>query len=214
MDDLASIAVAYALNNDWNNAIQINKDILKLNPEDVDALNRLSRAYFESGDTKNALKTSQKALGFDPTNTIALKSVEKYKKAKVNLLKSSKSASPSDLIEEPGKTKIVSLLNLGQTKIISCLDSGDEVTLQTHSHRVCITTQDGKYIGRLPDDISARLRNFVKGGNKYKILIKSVDIKTVKVFIKEVFKSPKFKDVNSFLIEKSESLVKNSTYSD
>jgi len=47
MDDLASIAVAYALNNDWNNAIQINKDILKLNPEDVDALNRLSRARSE-----------------------------------------------------------------------------------------------------------------------------------------------------------------------
>lgn len=203
MNDLTSQAINEALKGNWKKAIEINLAILNDTDEDIDALNRLSRAYFESGHTKKAIEIVNKVLKLDSVNPIAKKSLEKYKRAKVNVISSERNnnISASDFIEEPGKTKVVTLLNLGKENIISCLDSGDEVIMAPYTHRVSITTLDGQYIGRLPDDLSAKLRVFCKGGNKYKVLIKTVDGLNVKVFIRELVKGEKYKNTPTFIAE-------------
>jgi hypothetical protein len=91
---------------------------------------------------------------------------------------------------------------LGESKIFANLDPGEEVKLFSYAHKVSINTLDGKYIGCLPDDLAARLRNLVKSGNKYQVLMKSVDPKEVKVFIRELEKGPKVQDIPSFPTEK------------
>jgi len=63
--DLAQEAINAALNEDWKKAILINTSIIKIEPTDVDALNRLARAYAETGNTVKAKIITKKVLKID-----------------------------------------------------------------------------------------------------------------------------------------------------
>jgi len=186
-ENLTQKSIDLALECKWKEAIKINMMILKDDSEDIDALNRLAHAYLASGAITKAKKISLNVLKINPTNNIAINALEKYKQSLPLRGKQGKQKyvlSASEFIEEPGKTKLTSLINLGSEKIYSCLDTGTEVLLTPHSHKVSVTTYDGEYIGKLTDDLSSRLRKFIKEGNKYKVLIKSATKKDVKVFIR------------------------------
>jgi hypothetical protein len=72
---------------------------------------------FENGDIPKAKKTSLNVLKIDPGNNIALKAIEKYKnfsKVKSNgNISINQNVDPSVFIEEPGKTKLINLINVG-----------------------------------------------------------------------------------------------------
>lgn len=196
--DPAQTAVAQALAGNWKGAVKLNKEILKKDPKDVDALNRLARAHAELGNSKKAKSLVEKVLKIDPFNTIATKALLKWKDAAGSKTPQIAITSVEVFLEEPGKTKLVSLLYLGDPSLISKLDAGDEVKFSQGAHRINVITIDGKYIGRLPDDLSARLRRFIKAGNIYKVVIKSTQPDDVKIFIKEVKRADALADVPSF----------------
>jgi tetratricopeptide (TPR) repeat protein len=204
MTDLAQDAINQALSGCWEKAVETNKLILNTDPDDTDALNRLARAYAELGNLTQARLACQKVLKIDKFNSIASRSLEKWKELKKGDISSSPPSDPRNFIEEPGKTKIVSLINLGSGNILAKLDAGDEVKLDMHSHRASVTTDDNKYIGRLPDDLSARLKKLSLCGNEYKAYIKSSDSKEVKVFIREEKRDKKVSNVPSFTSERIE----------
>jgi len=200
--DLAQEAINSALAGDWKKAIEINSLIIENNPQDIDALNRIARAYAEIGNLTKARSCAHNVLKIDPFNSIANKASEKWKGLKKGDTYASRPLTPNLFLEEPGKTKIVSLLFLGSPKILAKLDSGDEVLLNTHSHRVSIDTTDGKYIGRLPDSLSARLRQMIQLGNEYIAFVKSSDKNDIKIFIREVKRADKLAKLPSFSSEK------------
>ncbi len=200
--NLAQAAIAAALSGNWKEAIKLNSQLLKENPQDIDALSRLARAYAETGNISKAKILSQKVLKIDPFNPIATKCLAKWKGLKKSQCGNHKPSSAEAFLEEPGKTKLVTLLYPGDSKLLAKLDCGDEVKLTPHAHRVSILTLDGKYIGRLPDDLAARLRRFIKAGNQYKALIKSADPKEMKVFIREISRASGYEDLPSFPTEK------------
>lgn len=206
--DLTQKAVTLALTGNWDEAIKLNKQILIENPKDSDALNRLARAYAESGKIEEAKKTAEKVLKIDPFNRIAIKSIKKWKSLKASSTLSHNNTNghnlPNVFLEEPGKTTICSLLFPGDAKVVATLDCGDEVFLAPANHRVSINNIDGKYIGRLADDLSARIRKFLKSGNEYRVFVKSIDDTQVKVFIKEIKRAEKLQDLPSFPAEKLE----------
>ena len=185
-DMLSDNAISQALKSNWVEAIKINKQILKDDPNDIEALNRLARAYFEVKDLINARKTSLKTLKIDPVNNIATKAISKYKVFRNGISNIYKNINFSDFIEESGTTKQTMLLNLCSDDLISSLSSGDELDLLTHSHKVSVITKNKKYIGKLPDDLSATIRLTTKKGYLYKIIVKSADRQCVKIIIKEV----------------------------
>jgi len=203
-DDLAQKAVSLALSGNWEEALLVNKKILQDDLKDVDALNRQARAYAELGKLSKAKACAKKVLKIDPFNTIALKSLEKWKELKRGEALKSTPTSPQTFLEEPGKTKILSLIHLGDYKVIAKLDSGDEITLNTRSHRISALSNDGKYVGRLPDDLSARLKKLIKLGNEYLAFIKFANAKEVRVFIRETKRARKLADIPSFSTEKIE----------
>jgi tetratricopeptide (TPR) repeat protein len=195
-------AINLALSGNWPEAVKVNLEIISDNPEDIDALNRLARAYWELGKIDEAKEATKNVLKIDPVNPIALKCIERWSSVKNHDGHPTNPTSSETFLEEPGKTRLITLLNLGDSKIYSNLDPGEEVKLYCHSHKVSINTLDGKYIGRIPDDLAARLRVLIKGGNKYQVLVKSVDPKEIKVFIRETEKCPKAPDIPSFPTEK------------
>jgi len=202
--DLAQKAIAAALCGSWKEALAFNKTILAQNPKDIDALNRCARAYAESGEISKAKQFAEKVLKIDPFNPIAIKSLAKWKGMKSGEFHKSATLPAQLFLEEPGKTKVVSLLNLADEKVLANLDSGDEVTINPKSHRISVLTTEGKYIGRLPDDLSARLRKLINHGYQYKIVIKCIEPKEAIIFIVEVNRPKEFTDLNSFLTEKIE----------
>lgn len=201
--NLAQKAVDNALAGRWAEAVETNKKILKETPSDVDALNRLARAFSELGDIASARKTAEKVLKIDPINTIATKCLDKWKGASKFKKEKDVTIDVVDaFLEEPGKTKMVTLLHPGDEKKFANLDPGEQVKLIPFAHRVSVMTSDGVYIGRLPDDLATRLKSLMKLGNKYRVLVKSIDAKKIDVFIRELQRGKLAMDVNSFPPEK------------
>ena len=200
--DLAQKAINYALNGNWKSAIEVNELILQDNPDDVDALNRIARANSELGFYLKARKNTNKVLKIDPYNPIALKNLNRWKGLNKSDVVKSKSTDADSFLEEPGKTKILPLINLGSNKERVKLDCGDELKFNFHGHRVSLITQDGKYIGRLPDDIGSRIKKLTQLGYEYLALVKCNEENELKIFIREVIKPDLPNTPTSFPTEK------------
>lgn len=198
MDELAQKAISAALSGDWALAERLNKKITQTEPDNIEALNRLARSQSELSKVKEAEATYKKVLKLDRYNQIAQKAISRLEKRKTQKTAPSPAILETTFLEEPGKTKTVSLIHLGDAQVLAELDSGEEVMLEGRRHRISVTTPNGRYIGRIPDDLSSRLIKLIKGGNKYQALVKSVDSNSVKIFIRELERCEKFKDLPSF----------------
>ena len=53
-------------------------------------------------------------------------------------------------------------------------------------------------MGTIPDDLSLRLIKFIKGGNRYQAFVKAVDRQNLEIFIQEIFRSKRFRNLPSF----------------
>lgn len=200
-DDLNQKAIDFALAGAWKEAIAANLTALKGDAKNVDTLNRLARAYLETGLKTKALEIYKKVLRIDKFNNIATKNIEFLKTYKVERGSTKHvhlQAANTMFLEEPGITKTVTLIRPGDPKILTHVRPGDSVTIAAREHSVCATTSAGQYLGRLSDDLASRVGNFIKGGNKYDAWVRSIEGQTLKVFIKEVYRAPKFATVPSF----------------
>lgn len=201
MIPLKAQAIQTALMGDWNNAISLNQSILLENPDDIDTLNRLGFAYASAGNTKEAKNIYQKVLLLDHQNPIALRNLKRIAGTNGSTVPSNSTptANISTLfIEEPGKTKVVELLNMADKKVLTPLRSGERLTLSVKRMKIFVLDQNKQYIGMLPDDIGRRLIRFMEGGNEYDACIKSVDNNKVTIFAREIKRSKFFTNQPSF----------------
>lgn len=205
--DLNALAVRAALENRWEEAAELNKQILRQSPKDIDALNRLARAQSELGKVSLARKLAKEVIKLDPLNQIAAKSLAKWKNYDSKRPTNSAISHCVSFIEEPGITKIVTLVNPGCAKILSKICAGEEARIITHAHRVVITAISGKYVGKLPDPLSARLRNLISQGYEYKVYIKSLEDNGIQIFLKEIKRGKKSQKFSSFPTDKHEPYV-------
>ena len=68
-------------------------------------------------------------------------------------------------------------------------------------------TEGGDFIGRLPDDLSARIIKLSKAGNTYNSIIRSSTPTQVKIFIREVTRGKNIKDIPSFPVSDKSNYV-------
>ena len=195
---LKNQAIQTALEGNWQTAISINKTLIQEDPDDLDALNRLALAYTITGKIKEAKSNYQKVLNIDPLNPIALRNLKRLKGKDQTFGNGNLNTQINNkFLEEPGKTKVIELVNITQPKIIESLRTGQSVELSIK--RLKIFVSEGKqYIGVLPDDIAKRLIKFINSGCAYEVYLKSLNPHKVTVFIKEMKKTTKFKDQPSF----------------
>ncbi len=200
-------AIDAALDSKWEEALKINKKIIKLDPQNIDALNRQAKAYMELGKSNLAKKYYSEVLTIDPYNPIALKNLKLMKSYKSNGPNGQNTLlgchngrlSPTLFLQEPGKTKMVNLLKVAEPQKLSHIFCGMKVLMAVKNHKITIIDANGDYLGVLPDDISHHLLRLYKGGNKYDLFIKSIRVNSLSVIIKETFRSKKFKNQPSFL---------------
>lgn len=195
---LKNQAIQTALEGNWQEAITINKSLVHENPEDIEALNRLALAYTIMGKLREAKSTYQKVLILDPLNPIALRNLKRLKDKGLNLTGGKLNSSINNkFLEEPGKTKVVELVNIAQPKIVEALRTGQSLELSIKRLKI-FALEEQQYIGVLPDDIAKRLIKFIKNGCKYEAYVKSANQHKVTIFIKEIKKTSRYKDQPSF----------------
>ncbi len=203
--NLAQQAIDAALDAKWPEALKLNKRIIKDDPANIDALNRQARVYMEMGKGNLAKKYYGQVVKLDPYNPIAIKNLKIIKAFKFTNgenhvpLTNHIRLSPSLFLQEPGKTKVVSLLKVAEPQKLSQAYCGMPVSMVVKNHKITIIDGHLNYLGVLPDDISFHLLKLIKGGNKYEIYIKSIKVNGLAVLIKEVYRSKRFKNQPSFL---------------
>jgi len=202
-NDFTSAAIQAALYNNWKDARLFNEEILAKNPNDVDALNRLAYAYLQLGKIKEDKRHYKKVITLDSYNQIAKKNLLKlnqYKKITTNTIPNGSSPlHPDFFLEEPGRTKTITLINIAPFSLLSSLTIGKEVFLSAKRHTIEVRDINKAYLGALPDDISYRLIRCLKAGNTYTIFIKNVSKNTITVFVKELKRGARLKNQPSFV---------------
>lgn len=203
MPTLKNQAIQSALDSRWAEAILKNKELLRENPREIDALNRLAYAFMQSSQFSNAKKTYSKVIDIDRTNPIATKNLKKLdslltQKNGIQVGSNHINHMDNVFIQEAGKTKTVELTNVTDKKTLMTLQHGDDVFLTIKRSKIFVLNTEKIFIGMLPDNIGIRLASFIKGGNEYQACIKGIDDKTITVFIKEVKRAKKFSNQSSF----------------
>ncbi|OGK31617.1 hypothetical protein A3B02_01815 [Candidatus Roizmanbacteria bacterium RIFCSPLOWO2_01_FULL_42_14] len=204
IQNLHDQAVDAALQHSWEKAIALNRTILDLSPQSIDAFLALGFAYLQLGNLKDAKEYYRLALRIDPSNIIAKNNIEK-----INILskkgeriekpgKRSVLLSPDLFMTVKGKTRTVTLINLGQADVLAQLQVGEIVLLQVRKRRLEVRNHMSEYIGCLPDDISKRLIFFLEAKSEYETIIKEATKHSVEVFIKERKKGAKVRNFISF----------------
>jgi tetratricopeptide (TPR) repeat protein len=98
-------AIDVALQARWQEAVEINKELIAAFPEDVDTLNRLGRAYMELGQYNLSREAYQKTVLLDPYNAIANRNIRRLNDMKhmgKTEIETDK-VEPQKFIEEIGK---------------------------------------------------------------------------------------------------------------
>lgn len=206
-DDTVPAAIDAALKCDWERATNINLKLLKKTPNDIDCLNRLGKSFLEQGNAKKATFYFHKVLRVDKYNPIATKNLARIAGSSTTKFKKTSNQtiiSPTvNFLEEPGKTRLVSLINVAPASTLLKQDHADCLILLPKRHTVVVEDSAGNYLGALPDDLGHRLSILMKGGNRYEAIAKSVSRNSIVVFLRETCRGRKFLNTPSFLVNNS-----------
>ena len=205
--DLSQEAVKLALQDDWERATEVNKAILELFSDDVEAMNRLVKALIELGNYLDARAVLNQVCEVAPYNNIAKKN-----RARLDQLTaepgsanfgSSKQArkpagAPQIFIEESGKSGTTILRNTSGNKAVLHLSPSDRVALSRDKNTVTVRTLDGELLGQIEPKLGNRLARLIDGGNTYAAAVVTVTEQGVSVIIRETFKHRDLQNVFSF----------------
>ncbi|MFQ6122493.1 MAG: tetratricopeptide repeat protein [Dehalococcoidales bacterium] len=186
-------AIDLAMQGRWREAVAANKDIIDNFPKDVDAYNRLGRAYMELGEYSQAREAYQRAIELDPFNAIAKKNLQRLSylgEEAVSSEAESRKVEPQQFIEEIGKAGVVILYHLAPKEIRARMVAGAEVYLKIHGPNLIVENSRGEYLGQVEPRHAQRLIKLIEGGNKYSAAIVSSTEEAMSVIIREVYQDP------------------------
>jgi hypothetical protein len=186
-------AIQLALESKWEEAITLNRSILSVYPNDVDAWNRLGKALLEVGRYREARESYGKSLELDPVGTIAKRNLERLStipEAEEPRRSDAVAKVAQDLfIEEIGKTGVTVLQGASRETLVK-LTAGDEVYLKPSEELIRVEDVQGEMLGSLEPKLALRLLRLIEGGNRYAAAVKSVNENEAELIIKEVYRDP------------------------
>jgi len=188
-------AIELAMAGRWREATAANRAIVELFPADVEALNRLGRAYMELGEYAEAKEAYRKAKELDPYNSIAdrnLRRLEVLAAAgpKAVVESDGQRVEPQVFIEETGKAGVVSITNLAPKEVLARVVAGDKVNLRPAGISLFIDSLSGEYLGAVDARHALRLLKLTKGGNRYSATVISSTEDKLSVILRETYQDP------------------------
>jgi tetratricopeptide (TPR) repeat protein len=181
----------------WEEAEQVNQNILTRFPRDFEAMNRLGKALAEQHRYAEARDIYQGVLEIEPTNTIAKKNV-----ARMELLSTQAAttngasrepraqARQTMFIEEPGQSALLLVTSSAPQTTLSKLIPGDHLELRVQGESIAVYTWEEEFIGFLPARVGQRLAMLMGGGNQYQVAVAAVLDGALRVVVRETYRSP------------------------
>ncbi|HET7737016.1 MAG TPA: hypothetical protein VFK32_00430 [Tepidiformaceae bacterium] len=191
-------AVRLAIASRWEEAVPINREFVRLFPDDPEGFNRLGKALSEVGKIEEARMAYASTLDRDPTNTIAKRNLDRLAALKDT---PSVSVGPSQVdtkmfVEESGKSTTATLQAV-DSAVAAVLDAGDVVELRVQGNAVNVHTRTGEYVGMVEPRVGLRLARLMTGGNQYAAALASAS-GDPRVTIRETYQDPSQLDRVSF----------------
>jgi hypothetical protein len=187
-------AINLALQGQWREAIDVNKSIIEMFPNDIEALNRLGRAYMELAQYADAEAAYRRTLEIDSYNAIAKKNLQRLALLKKTRTTKQQTAAPrlepQVFIEEIGKAGVVQLHDLARADVLARVVAGDAVNLRVNGSNLIVETPRRSYLGHVEPKHAQRLIRLMNGGNKYSAAIVSSSPSSVSVIIREIYRDP------------------------
>ncbi len=185
-------AIDMAMQARWQEAVEINKEIVGNFPDDVDANNRLGRAYMELGQYKLSREAYKRSVELDPYNAIANRNIRR-----LNDLKDSgkteietDKVEPQQFIEEIGKAGVVILEQLAPKEKRASTVAGDKAVLKIEGSQLIVDNSRGEYLGRVEPKHAPRLLRLMLGGNKYSAVVVKSTADGMTVMVRETYQDP------------------------
>jgi tetratricopeptide (TPR) repeat protein len=190
---------------DWEAAIGVNQQLLERYPKDVDALNRLGKAYFELRQFRAAYEAYRAAVDVDPANIIARRNVERLESlrdteaAAVQVTADLPPNRAGVFIHEAGKTYVDELVAPAPHSELRLLSSGDKLELRFVGGDVEAVDRHGNYIGKIEPRLARRLDYLVnQKGNSYAVYVTANSGDRVRFIIRETERGAEMGDELSF----------------
>ena len=204
--DKSREAIGLTLEGNWERATEVNQEILQLYPDDVEALNRLGKAFLELGRYSEAREAFESAAGLAPYNTISKKNLERLAHLQETVPRPSQArvVTPRLFIEESGKSAITVLQEPGPRQALAKVAAGDFVNLECRNRSLAVLTNHGEYLGQVEAKLGVRLMRLIKGGNRYDAAIISVHRQEISLIIWEAYRHPDLSNVCSFQTKSKE----------
>ena len=193
-------AISLAIEGRWHDAVAVNLSIIEGSPCDVDAYNRLGRAYLELGEYAAARAAYSRAYELDPYNTIAEKNLRRLSQLGEGVSHKAPSLTrldPEHFIEEPGKAGVISLQHEAPREIWASIVAGEKVNLVIDGAHLRAENDRGDYLGLVDSRQSQRLIKLIKGGNRYSSKVVSTTSSKA-IIIREVYQHPSQHGIISF----------------
>jgi tetratricopeptide (TPR) repeat protein len=204
---LVERAIELAMRNAWEEAAETNRRLVHQFDADVEAWNRMGKAYSELGRMQDARGAYAKALEIEPGNIIAQRNANRLGLIKAATITVSRdhhdSVDARFFIEETGKTVARSIFTSVPTEILAGISAGDRLTLNRHEDLLIVCTTTGNELGALDGKLSGRLIELLEGGNEYAAAVVRVEGRYVRVMIRETYQSPQLTGRVSFPPETS-----------
>jgi len=184
-------AISLAMKNRWDEAAQLNREILDIFPNEVDAYNRLGKALTELGRYSEARDAYTQAVKLDPLNGIATKNLQRLGKlaAEGSAAPAPSPVDPRLFIEESGKTTLTQLTDVRRSEATTKLSAGDQLQLTRRGNQVVVTDQAGMDLGRIEPKLEQDLIRLMDLGNQYSVFVTAAGEQTVHVIIRETHRS-------------------------
>ncbi len=193
-------AIALAMQDRWEEAVAVNRVILEVFPEEIEAWNRLGKAFFELREYDEARSAFARALRISPSNAIASRNLNRLSllRSEGQLPKKGRKLLPEHFLEESGKTAVAALEHPAPKEVLATITAGDAVTLRIAERSLVVEGGEGEYLGRVPPRLALRLIRLIHGGNQYEAAVTRLSGDEVTIIIREVFQHPDQRGRTSF----------------
>jgi tetratricopeptide (TPR) repeat protein len=185
-------AIDLAMQARWQEAVNVNEELIQSFPEDVDSLNRLGRAYMELGKFTKAKDAYHKTVKLEPYNAIANRNLRRLNDLKENVKTEVETdrVEPEQFIEEIGKAGVVTLTDLAPKEKRALTVAGDKAVIKLDGSYLRVENGRGDYLGRVEQKKALRLIRLMIGGNKYSAVVVKSTADGMTVMVRETFQHP------------------------
>lgn len=195
---LTENALQASLDSNWEEALQINDDILERFPREAEALNRKGRAFIELRRLAEARDAYSEALKADPANMIARRNLQRLEwlyqreEGQPEGEQTADTTIPRSLvfIEEIGKTRVDELANPAPAGQLAEVSPGDQLQLKVDGDHLLVLSDDGVRLGEIEMGIASRVIRMMAAGNEFEVYALGMSAQSLRVILRESFRHP------------------------